>query len=48
MDGYMNLMKSWYQSGQEIMGASGDNGKNKAAFVKIEKSSTMYDARCFH
>jgi len=47
MDNYMNLVKSWYQTGQEYVSSYTDI-KKKAAFVKIEKSATMYDARCFH
>lgn len=47
MNNYVNLVKSWYQTGQEYINAYTDH-KKKAAFVKIDKSSTMYDARCFH
>ena len=48
MDEYVNLMKSWYQTGQEMISGYNDGGKKKSSFVKIDKSATMYDARCFH
>lgn len=48
MDNYLNVVKGWYQSGQEYISSYSDSGQKKAAFVKIDKSSTMYDARCFH
>ena len=48
MDNYVSLFKGWYQSSQEYISAYSDGGKKKNAFVKIDKSSTMYDARCFH
>ena len=47
MTNYVNLVKNWYQTGQEYI-ASYSNSNKKAAIVKIEKASTMYDARCFH
>ncbi len=48
MNNYVNLVKSWYQTGQEYITAYTDSHKKKATFVKIDKASTMYDARCFH
>jgi coatomer protein complex subunit gamma len=48
MNNYVNLVKSWYQTSQEYITSYTDNTKKKAAFVRIDKSTTMYDARCFH
>ena len=48
MNSYVTLVKNWYQTGQQYISAYTDNTKKKAAFVRIDKSSTMYDARCFH
>jgi hypothetical protein len=48
MNNYVSLLKNWYQTGQELVSSYTDNGKDKAAFVKIDKSATIYDARCFH
>ena len=44
----VSLVKGWYQTGQDYISSYSDNSKKKAAFVKIEKAPTMYDARRFH
>ena len=48
MNNYVRLLKNWYQTGQELVSSYTDNSKDKAAFVKIDKAATIYDARCFH
>jgi hypothetical protein len=48
MNNYVNLVKSWYQTGQEYISTYTEGGKKKAAFIKIDKAATIYDARGFH
>lgn len=48
MNNYVNLVKSWYQTGQEYISTYTESTKKKAAFVKIDKAATIYDARAFH
>lgn len=48
MNSYVNLVKNWYQTGQEYLNNYTDGGKKKAAFVKIDKTATMHEAKCFN
>jgi coatomer protein complex subunit gamma len=48
MNNYVNLVKSWYQTGQEYISTYTEGSKKKAAFIRIDKAATIYDARGFH
>lgn len=48
MNSYMNLMKNWYQTGQEYLNNYTEGLRKKAALVRIDKTATMQDAKCFN
>jgi coatomer protein complex subunit gamma len=48
MSSYVSLVKNWYQSGQEYITSYTDGGRKKAALVKIDKTATMHEAKCFN
>lgn len=50
MNSYVNLVKNWYQTGQEYISnyTNTDGRRKKAALVKIDKTATMQEAKCFN
>jgi coatomer subunit gamma len=48
MSSYVTLVKNWYQSGQEYISSYTEGGRKKAAFVRIDKTATMQEAKCFN
>lgn len=48
MNNYVNLVKNWYQTGQEYISNYTEGGRKKAAFVRIDKTATMQEAKCFN
>lgn len=45
MQSYVNLVKGLYQSGQEYL-SQGKSSKNTP--IKIDKTQTLFEARCFN
>lgn len=48
MNNYVSLMKNWYQTGQEMINNYTEGMRKKAAFVRIDKTATMQEAKCFN